>query len=94
MEAADEREEAAMDATTIDPAAEDAQVYDLDLIVCREAGARTELRVAPYPLEPTAWFERLCPKCHELYGDELETCPLDGHVLREVLVSRPFLWLG
>ena len=75
-------------------AADDALVYDLDLLARREPEEQPERRVAPYPLEPTVWFERCCPACHELYGDELETCPLDGHVLREVLVSRPFLWLG
>jgi len=83
-----------MNATAIDPAADDALVYDLDLLARREPEEQPERRVAPYPLEPTAWLERRCPVCHEPYGPQVETCPLDGQPLRAVLVSRPFLWLG
>ena len=75
-------------------AADDALLYDLDLLTAPDTEVPLELRVAPYRLEPTAWTEHRCPACCELYGLEFEKCPLDGQPLDEVVVSNPFLWLG
>lgn len=83
-----------MNVELIDPAADDAVVYDLDLLARWQPGAPQELRVAPYPLEPTTWIEHRCLRCRETYGKQVEVCPLDGEPLDDVIVSRPFLWLG
>ena len=83
-----------MNVKWIDPAADDALLYDLDLLAAPDTEVPLELRVVPYPVEPAAWNEHRCPECRELYGLKVETCPLDGQPLDEVVVSTPFLWLG
>lgn len=83
-----------MNVKWIDPAADDALLYDLDLLAGHQPEAQPEPRVAPYPVEPTAWLEYRCPACRERYRRQVEICPVDGQPLDEVMVSRPFLWLG
>lgn len=89
-----DREEAATNTSAIDLATDDTQVYDLDRLAERQPGAHPALTVGPYPLEPTVWVEHHCTACGEAYEDGVEVCLLDGQPLEDVIVSRPFLWLG
>lgn len=83
-----------MNARMIDPAADDALLYDLDLLAGHRPEAQVLPRLAPYRVQPTAWVERRCPVCRGRYGRHVDVCPRDGQPLDEVRVSCPFLWLG
>ena len=83
-----------MDTTAVVVAAGSAQLPDLDCLAGLQPEARAGLRGAPYPLEPAAWVEHRCQTCGEVYGASVEVCLLDRQPLDDVIVSKPYLWLG